>query len=776
MACLIASAADAADIRAFAIPAGPLGGALARFGEQAGMTIGVSDPSLAARRSAGVRGRMSAQAALQRLLRGTGAQAVFVDAVTVRIIRSAGSRRPSPVRSAAPQPRPSALVVGPQQDIIVTASKQGTPLDRYAGSVSVLALDPGKNAREASSGTAAVVARLPMVASTSLGPGRDKLFVRGIADSSFNGPSQATVGQYLGDVRLTYNAPDPDLNLYDIGRVEVLEGPQGTLYGTGSLGGIIRLVPNAPLMGRADGSASAGLVATHKGGEGGDAAAMLNLPLIGDRVAIRGVGYWSLDPGYIDDPSRGLSDINETRSYGGRAAIRYEPGAGWSLTLGGVIQNISSRDGQYVLRGSPPLTRSSAIAQPFDNDFRLGYLTIQRDGSAVSLSSTTALVRHDVDSVFDATPAGGAARRFEEDIGITLLSHETRLSGGTGRRSWVAGVSGVYDISRIERRLGDPQDPPSILGVRNENSEVALFGQYTQPLLGPVSITLGGRLTYARAVGMLIEQTDGDSGEAKRKKVRLSPTVAVSWRMGRGLLAFAHYQQGFRAGGLAVAPSGSPADSKRFEGDSLTVGEVGLRLGRPGRDRFSASTTLAYARWSDIQSDLVDLTGLPYTTNIGDGRVYSFEAQTMWEVVSGLNLEASVFLNDSALSRPVEAFAAAEERELPNIARAGARGALRYSIDLGAGTSLVLDGAVRYVGTSQLGIGAPFDVTQGDFVETSLGGRLALGRLGVSLDVSNLADVRGNRFSYGNPFGVAQRDQITPLRPRTVRVGLDARF
>jgi len=86
-----------------------------------------------------------------------------------------------------------------------------------------------------------------MLASTNLGTGRNKIFIRGVADSSFNGPSQSIVGQYLGDVRLTFNAPDPDLELYDIARVEVLEGPQGTLYGAGSLGGVVRVCPARPI-------------------------------------------------------------------------------------------------------------------------------------------------------------------------------------------------------------------------------------------------------------------------------------------------------------------------------------------------------------------------------------------------------------------------------------------------------------------------------------------------------------------------------------------------
>lgn len=777
--CLFAAEARAAETRRYDVPAGSLGSALATFGEQAGLTIGVTDPGLASRRTRGVRGRLSVRSALRRLLDGTGAGFVFVDAGSVRIVPGRLSARRRAPRPVAPPARsaPSPAEAVEQPVIIVTASKQRTPLDSYSGTVSILTLDPDKSAREASRGTSAIIARLPMLTSTSLGPGRDKLFIRGIADSSFNGPSQATVGQYLGDVRLTYNAPDPDLNLYDIGRAEVLEGPQGTLYGTGSLGGIIRLVPNAPELALAAGSMSGGAITTRNGGPGGDFAAMLNLPLWRDRLAVRAVGYGAIDSGYIDDPGRRLTDINRTTSFGGRVAFRFDPGANWSLTLGGALQNIASRDGQYVLRGSPPLTRRSTIRQPFDNDYQLAYASIGKRWPDLELSSTTGIVRHDVDSVFDATRPGTANPSvFEEDIGITLLSHETRLAGGSRRRSWVVGVSGVYDISRIERRLGPPSAAEPITGVRNENSEVALFGQYTMPILPDVSATLGGRLTRARAVGMLLGEPEDEARESKRNTIRASPTLALSWQVADRLLGFAHYQQGFRAGGLAVAPSGAVEDSRRFEADSLTMSEVGFRFGRPGRDRFTASATLAAARWSDIQSDLVDVAGLPYTTNIGDGHIYSFEGQVMWEAVPGLTFEASAFVNDSTLSSPEDDFAFADARELPSIARVNARGAATYQTLLARGLGLTIDGALRYVGASQLGIGAPLDVAQGDYLEASIGGRMSIGKVGVSLDVSNLGDVKGNRFSYGNPFGLADRNQLTPLRPRSIRVGLDARF
>lgn len=91
-------------------------------------------------------------------------------------------------------------------------------------------------------------------------------------------------------------------------------------------------------------------------------------------------------------------------------------------------------------------------------------------------------------------------------------------------------------------------------------------------------------------------------------------------------------------------------------------------------------------------------------------------------------------------------------------------------------SELTVDGAIRYVGESHLGIGFPLDVSQGKYFNTSIGARLTRGAIGLSIDMTNVADVRGNRFAYGNPFGIEQRNQITPLVPRRVRVGLDFRF
>jgi outer membrane receptor protein involved in Fe transport len=778
---MAAAPAGAAETARFNLPAGRLSDALIALAEQARVTIGASDPGLSSIRSRAVRGTMPIRTALTRLLADTGYTFTFVGPGAIRIVRAPPRppRRPRPVPPAIPprpiQPRPPETEA---PDIIVTASKQGVPLDRFGGTVHLIDLRNEDVGRFGARGSDAVLERLPMLASTSLGPGRNKIYIRGVADSSFNGPSQSIVGQYLGDVRLTFNAPDPNLSLYDIRRVEVLEGPQGTLYGTGSLGGILRLVPNPPDASRVAGSVSGGLITTRHGQMGGDASAMLNLPIVAGRLALRAVGYGSIDGGYIDDVGLGRRDVNRTRIYGGRAALLWEPGDRWQLEIGGIAQYLMGRDGQYAMRGLPPLTRRTDLAQPFDNDYLLGEVTVRKRWAGVEFVSATGVVRHNLETRFDATGFPGTAgpQLFIEDVRILLISNETRLSQpGAGGEGWVVGWSLLHDLNRITRSLGPPAALQPIAGVRNSVSEGALFGQYSLALTDRLVATAGGRVTISQAVGRVLDSPDGPGDEPKRTDVQVSPTAALTWRARPGLLLYARFQQGFRAGGLAVSGVGSVTAVQRFDSDSLTSIEAGLRLGRSD-DRLRFDAAISYAQWADIQADLINAQGLPFTTNIGNGRIYGLELDASWRATPSLTFDVAAFINRSALSEPEPAFAAADELDLPNIAGAGGRAAVHFRTDLSPTVSLALDGTVRYVGKSRLGIGPPIDIVQGGFADGQIGARLDFGRFGVSLDIDNVADARGNRFAFGNPFSVASRMQTTPLRPRTVRIGFDAEF
>ena len=769
----VSTPAQAAPAVKFDIGAGNLGQALIELGRQAQITVGVTDPNAARARSRGVHGRMDLRRALTRLLAGTGYTFVLT-AGSVRIVREAPKRAPQP-RSAGAESEPTPP---PQGDIVVTASKQGVRLSRFGGTIQLIDLNASELGRRGSEGTEAVLDLLPAVASTHLGPGRDKIYVRGVADSSFNGPSQSVVGLYLGDVRLTYNAPDPDLALYDMDRVELLEGPQGALYGTGSLGGILRLVPNRPNLSQLSGLVSAGAMDIAHGGSGGDASGMINLPLVKSRVALRVLVYGADSPGYIDDVQLGLRGINRTRISGWRAALRIDAGSGWDIELGGLGQDITGKDGQYALSTLPPLTRTADFRQPFDNDYRLGSITIRKQFPGFDLVSATGIVRHQLESRFDATgfPGTSGPQLFAEAIDISMISHETRLSHADARGAgWVAGFALVHDVDEISRRLGPSDALAPLSHLRNEASEAALFGQVGFALAPWAIFSAGGRVTYSTEEGSA-GQVATDFKEPRRHMVRFSPSARMTFPISEKVVAYVHYERAHRAGGLAVSGSGPGQSVRRFETDSLASFEAGVRIGQLARDGFDVAASASRARWKDVQADLIDPNGLPFTTNLGDGRITGLELQGRWQPVHELTLEATAFFNDSDLNQFDSAVPAGAKGDFPNVADTGARGAIRFETRLGANATLSLSSSLRYVGKSRLGLGAPLNLRQGGYSVGDAGLRLAFGRTGISLDLRNIGNARGNQFSLGNPFSVAEGNQITPLRPRTVRLGIDRAF
>jgi iron complex outermembrane receptor protein len=756
----------------FDFPGGRLGDVIGKLGNQGNISIGVSDPIADAAHVHGVKGRMTIIEALGRMLKDTGLSYIIVDPQSFRIVRT----RPI----SAPQSRPAhpgRPVDFIAEDILVVASKRSTPLRDFPGAVSILSGSSAGFDRTGSSGTDAIVDALPAVDSTHLGPGRNKLIIRGIADSSFTGPTQAVVGQYLGDVRLNYNAPDPDLTLYDMNRVEVLEGPQGTLYGAGSLGGIVRLVPEAPRLTRISGSAVAGIAGIAGGGPSNDVAAMINMPLRDDVAAVRAVAYFSRDGGYITDTQRNLNHINSSKTRGGRADLRIEPGDDWTIDLGGTVQNINNADSQYADRSAPRYTRRSAFAQPFDNDYRLGQLTIAKHWHNLNLVSATGVIGHDVAERFDATArSGGVPTIFDQSSHIVLISNETRLSrqraDGTG---WLIGSSVIANDERLVRALGPPASPLHIAGVHNAVVQGAIYGELSARWRNDLTVTGGGRVAYSRLTGDLLD-TGSAAGEPSRTEVELLPSLALAWQPIHRLTAYLRYQEGFRPGGLSVTPAPGGLTSQRYHGDHIATFEGGVRFGDVDRDRFAASVGLSFARWKNIQADLVDSQGLPFTANIGNGRIMGLEAKIAWRVLPGLTTEASVFLDDSELVDAAPGFESARSSELPDVAELGAHGAIAYQTRLTEKLSFSIDASIRYFGHSRLGVGPMFNIEQGNYADTTVSARVGGRNFGVSIGASNLLDSARNRFSLGNPFGVMNGQQTTPQQPRTLRIGIDGHF
>ncbi|HTG38426.1 TonB-dependent receptor, partial [Sphingomonas sp.] len=679
----------------------------------------------------------------------------------------------------------------PAPDLIVIASKRDTTRDHFAGHVATVS--GTELERGGTGGTDRLVQRLTSVTSTYLGAGRNKLFIRGIADSSFTGPTQATVGQYYGDLRLSYNAPDPDLRLADLAAVEVLEGPQGTLYGAGSLGGLIRLVPNPVDLSDASGTAVVGASATTHGRPGYDAQAVLNLPVVSDRIGARLVAGSTVEGGYIDKPLLDRVDVNRTVIDSGRATLHFDLGGDWSAEIIGIGQRIRGDDSQYADRDGEPLTRSAAVVEGFSADYGQGQVVVSGRLGDVKLRSTSGITAHDLLERYDATLPGGPDRVFEQANRTRMQANETRAwqtaRDGSG---WLAGVSYIHNRSRLLRLLGAPDQRMPATGVVNSVTEWTAYGEGSFRPLGPVLATLGVRATRSTLNGRaedISSRSDAVAlaeAQAERTQTIVLPAASALIDAAPRLKLFVRYQEGFRPGGLAIEGD----DVRQFRNDRVATIEAGARYASP---RLDFRLTTARAAWRDIQADFIDGSGLPSTANIGNGRLWTIEAVAEVRPVDGLRIEGAVAYNDGRIGEPSTALIAlaaatgdeAEQQsartqalerlaQIPNIARITTRIGAIYSGDVGGG-ELTVDGWARYIGSSRLGVGPVLGQRQGSYLDTEVTARFAVAGIGFSATVSNVFDTRGNRFALGTPFTTG-RDQVTPLRPRTFRIGIDTRF
>ncbi|VWX48846.1 TonB-dependent receptor [Novosphingobium sp. 9U] len=782
-----------ADEVAVATGTGTAGQVASVLARQTRSTILIADPQVARRIVEAVRGRMEPSEAVRRLARAAGGRAIAVAPGAWRI--EAAPVAPRLVRRAAPAQRPSAPVeTVSAEPIVVIGSKRDLTLGQVPGQVTILSgasLEAG-----GIGGTEKITERLATVTSTHLGSGRNKLFIRGIADSSFTGPTQATVGQYLGDLRLTYNAPDPDLRLSDMARVEVLEGPQGTLYGAGSLGGIIRLVPNPPLMNVTSGSIALGGSLTQSGAGGGDAAATVNLP-VASGIAFRGTIDAATAGGYIDKPLLGRDDVNRTGILSGRASLRAEIAPEWTVDLIAVGQSTDARDSQYAARGGAPLTSDAALREGADADYTMGQLVVSGRLGDIRLRSTTGLVRQHLAERYDASLAHGTPRLFAQDNRTRMVAHETRLwrpeIGGFG---WLVGASFTHNRTVLSRRFEIEDQRSDATGVRNTIDEATLYAEASVRLRPGLTATGGGRITHARL---------GGAGEdvlpsvafaraavtADRSVTTVLPSFSFVGQVLPTTSLYMRYQEGFRPGGLAIESE----FVRRFRHDHTATWEFGARHGRPGVSPFDLAVSISFTKWRDIQADFIDSSGLPSTANIGDGTVWSASATGGVALARGLRLEAGATWNRSQIDEPsaqiialvarslpapfsgsalVDAVAA-RSMQVPNIAQFSGRAGLTWDREVGQDLRLTGNAWASYVGKSRLGIGPELGEAQGDYFDSGADVRIGTERIGVTLALSNIANTLGNRFSLGTPFGTG-RDQETPLRPRTLRLGFDARF
>ncbi len=711
-----------------------------------------------------VKGAMSIESALARMLAGSGFRARRVGPTAWRIERdprpeARSSRRQIARRDPVPT-RPAPLAA----EIIVTGNKEVLSLGETPSAVSVVK-PSGLPGPAAGNGSGAVAAETEGLVITGEGVGRNRMFIRGIADSPFAGSSQSTVAVLLGDTRLTWSAPDPDLRLVDVERVEVLKGPQGSLYGTGALGGIYRVVPRPADPATATYEVGAAAASVAGGERGANGYAVANLPVVRDRAALRLIAFGDLVPGWLDTGTR--PDSNRTTAVGTRATLGIDPGKGWRIDATGLGQWLNSADSGYVY-ARHARTRPAQVAEPHDNDLLHGSLRIAREGGPVSFLFTTGYTGQTVDDRYDATiGADGLGLpdplRLDDDRKYTVWDSEARANGRAGSFRWLAGVSYIEATRHQTRRLTNRGGDTLVLDsdLRRAN-EAAIYGRATISPLKAFDVTVGARLSQSYQRIRRGNQTA--EGQRTESVWTFAPSLKLSWQPRYGRLLYLGYDEGRREGGATIAADGS---LDRLDGDELTTISAGWREGA-GPLRFDIG--LYGSRWRNVQSDVLRPGGLIETRNVGAGSVIggevSFDADIArgWSISGGAMVQSAMLDLAGASVDPVD-------RRLPVVPRSTLRLGATRAFALGS-WDITASVHGRYVGKGRLSFDPALDRKLGGYLETSLRLAAERGRWRAELSAANLFNSRADVFAYGNPLRVLGYPQHVPLDPRRVVLSL----
>jgi iron complex outermembrane receptor protein len=327
----------------------------------------------------------------------------------------------------------------------------------------------------------AVAANVAGFSNQNLGPGQSQPAIRGASSGQIARDQPGVkeeVGAYLDEVPVSLSLFTPDLDLFDVSRVEVLRGPQGTLFGSGSLGGTVRYITNQPELGLTSTFGETGVSVIDGGAPGSNAKLGFNVPL-GDKAAFRLAGYGNRLAGWMDavQPNRRVDDdVNGGDRTGVRAALRVVPSARFSFTPRLVYQDVKmdgwNRIDVYNILANPFTTTRPAVTlgsrelftqmvEPFTDKFLLTDLNLKYDAGPVSLTSITSYTHRDILVVRDATAltasiTGGTIGLPENIYALNaplddstrskVWTQEVRASGGGDRVKWLVG--GFYSKNK----------------------------------------------------------------------------------------------------------------------------------------------------------------------------------------------------------------------------------------------------------------------------------------------------------------------------------------
>ena len=716
---------------AFNVPAQSLESALTSCAQQAKIQIIVPHDLVAGIASPGIAGTLTAEHALRQLLRSAGLTYKMTGANTVTVIRADRTQSPAPApppaRTQAPaSPDPSALT-----EIIVTAQKRSERLQDVPVPVTALSADTLSDSNQVrlQDYYASVPGLTVLPYDTN---GTPTLAIRGITTGGFTNPTVSiTVDDvpYGSSTGLGGGTPAPDIDPSDLARVEVLRGPQGTLYGASSIGGLLKYVTVDPSTEGFSGRVQADLNGIHNGeGLGYGFRAAANVPL-SDSWAVRASGFFRQDPGYVDDVLTGQNGINKGNAYGGRLSSLWRPLDQLTVKVSALYQETKG-DGSSAVYNTPglgDLQQSTVFGSgAFDRKVQAYSATIN---AKLGIADLTSVTGYNVNTFSDSsdftsilgpyTPAqfGVAGAVLYDDFRTSKVTQETRLSIPIGNRlDWLFGVFYTHEKSpNLQNILAEDSSTGHIAGSWvNFNfpvtyAEYAAFTDLTVHFTSRFDVQLGGRESHVRQTysevdsGPYVPAFEGVPDPAVFPRVVTNQSdftylVTPRFKVSPDLMVYVRLASGYRPGGPNATASlfGLP---ENFNSDKTQNYEIGVKGEIPKALSFDAS--IYYINWKDIQLQLANPTnGLTYYSNGSRAKSQGVELSVESKPFDGLTIDAWVAYNNAVLTQALPAASTAigpEGDRLPFSSRFSSNLSLQQEFPVTTRVTGFAGGAVSYM-------------------------------------------------------------------------------
>jgi outer membrane receptor protein involved in Fe transport len=719
-------------------------------------------------------------------------------------------------------------------EVIVTATKRESIAQNTPMSITVIGPDVLRTNQIDDFADFAFL--VPGLTSTDTGPGNKRYALRGLQS-----PGEPEVALYYDEIpisglpggSLDTGASQPDLKLWDVDRIEVLRGPEGTLYGNGSEGGAIRIISKRPDLTKLEGTLQAVGSMTDGGAGSYSTNLMVNLPIIGGKFAVRAIFYDRDEGGYIDAipradirlPQLDQHNINDERTRGARASVSFQVADNWNLAAIMYYQRLLTGSSfetypSYATPGDPYVS-AAFVQTPWLDESHMYNVISQTDLPWASVFVTGSYQLRTVSNNLDTTryllslfgcgvttwdktcfgppivPADSASLES-----VSAWSGEARLvSNRPGRFQWTLGfalqnaktyrygqVASVNVDGNIEYdpSTGDAQERLFARQNRDVFDQYSFFGNASYEVLEGLKADAGLRWfhSYRTDQQIIVQQffprqpTGPEPFQEFGQRV-LFKSFELSYALGGDVLTYVQAAQGFRAGGPNY-PGGFTLTAPPYKADSVWDYEIGTKLGFFG-NRLHWNSAVFDIEWSNLQV-LLPTALFSYISNAGSARSDGFESELDAQLSRHFNLAAGLTYTDARLvgAQPLSSVPASQLRagdQLAGVPEWTGTLGLAYNGSLGTRYTIMgrLDTSYQSGRSSVVAPQNPAYFRTKGYALTNF--HLNLDRTdgwGASLDIDNL-------FSKFAELSVQAEDSnlietVTPERPLTISVGLIKRF